>query len=107
MNQINMIFGTEPHKLVRTRDPETSHIAAHAVDSGALEKLVYDTICSFPAGCIQDEVLEALPNKPYSSVTARFRALLDKKLIETVGRRSGRSGKPQRVIRATKIEEKS
>jgi len=92
---------TDPHTLHRTNDPDTSRDAAYSVDTTKLEALVFNTIKRFSrGGCIQDDVLKKLPGYPYSSVTARFRALLDKSLIEDTGdRRPGRSGRMQRVLR--------
>lgn len=96
------VFGTNPKKLVRTNDPQTSHDAAHAVDSTKLEQIVYEAIKGFPDGCISDEVLEALPEHRYSSITPRYCALLDKGFIEITGTKEGRSGKKQRVMKAIK-----
>ena len=109
MNYINGIkesmerfFGTAPFKLVRNQDPTTSHQAAQAVDTTKLESLVYEAIKGFPDGCISDEILEMYPNYPYSSITARYRALLDKGFIEVTGVKRGRFGRNQRIMRATK-----
>ena len=102
MRQLDLLteFGTDPKLLVRREDPETSHQAAHAVKSGELEQLVFETIKRFNDGCTQDDVLALHPTKPYSSITARFRALLDKGFIEDTGqRRPGRSGKLQRIVK--------
>ena len=93
-------FGTEPFKLVRNQDPTTSHQAAQAVDSTKLEQMVYEAIKGFPDGCISDEILEMYPNYPYSSITARYRALLDKGLIEVSGVKRGKFGRNQRVMKA-------
>ncbi len=93
-------FGTEPFKLARREDPATSHQAAQAVDTTKLEQLVYEAIKSFPEGCISDEILEKYPNYPYSSITARYRALLDKDLIEVSGVKRGRFGRNQRIMKA-------
>ena len=96
------VFGTDPKFLVRKEDPDTSHEAAESVDTSALEALVYSAIYKYPGGCIQDDVLAMYPGKPYSSITARFRALLDKGLIEDTGlRKAGRSGKDQRIVKVT------
>ena len=95
----NKIFGTDPSKLVRKNDPVTSHEAAQAVDTIKIEQIVYEAIKSFPDGCISDEILEKFPQYPYSSITARYKALLDKDLIEIVGTRIGRSGKKQRIMK--------
>jgi hypothetical protein len=96
------IFGTPAFKLARKDSPETSVEAAQAVDSTKLEQIVYEAINGFPDGCISDEVLEALPQYGYSSVTPRYRALLDKGFIEITGTREGRSGKKQRVMKVCK-----
>jgi uncharacterized protein YwgA len=95
-------FGTEPFKLARLNDPTTSHEAAQAVDSTKLEKMVYEAIKSHPEGCISDDILSMFPNYPYSSITARYRALLDKGFIEVSGVKRGKFGRNQRVMRAAK-----
>ncbi len=97
------VFGTDPHRLMRADSIDTSAQAAMSVDTTKLEREVYDAICGFgKRGCISDEVRARFPFYPYSSVTARFRSLLDKGLIEDTGeRRQGRSGRGQRVMRAT------
>jgi hypothetical protein len=94
-------FGTNPHILHRADSLDTSIEAAHEVDTTRLEGLVYSTIHRFGnRGCISDEVRALYPNYPYSSITARYRALLDKGFIEDTGeRRKGVSGKNQRVMR--------
>ena len=101
MNEtVNRFFGTEAFRLVRKEDPITSHEAAQGVDTTKLEQIVYEAIKGFPNGCISDEVLEALPDYRYSSITPRYRALLDKGFIEITGTKDGRSGKKQRVMKA-------
>ena len=97
------IFGTPAKQLVRTEDPITSHEAAQKVDTTKLEKMVYEAISSFgEQGCISDDVLNIFPFFPYSSITARYKALHTKGLIEITGVRKGRSGKNQRVMRVVK-----
>ncbi len=93
-------FGTAPFKLVRNQDPATSHQAAQAVDTTKLEQMVYEAIKGFPDGCISDEILAMYPNYPYSSITARYRALLDKDLIEVSGVKRGKFGRNQRIMKA-------
>ena len=95
------IFGTEPRKLVRTDDPDTSRASALAVDTTKLEAMVYETIKKFgEQGCISDQILALHPSYPYSSITARYRALLDKGFIVDTGeRRKGQSGRNQRVLK--------
>ena len=92
---------TDPNTLVRSDAPDTSRAAAFAVDTTRLEFMVYETIGSFgERGCISDEVLARFPQLPYSSITARYKALLQKELIEDTGvRRAGSSGRGQRVLR--------
>jgi hypothetical protein len=99
-DSIDRFFGTEPFKLHRKDSPETSREAAQGVDTTKLEQIVYEAIKGFPNGCISDEVLEALPDYRYSSITPRYRALLDKGFIEITGTKDGRSGKKQRVMKA-------
>lgn len=93
-------FGTAPFKLARKEDPATSHEAAQVVDTTKLERLVYEAIKGFPEGCISDQVLELFPQYPYSSITARYKSLLDKGFIEITGVRTGKSGRKQRVMQA-------
>ena len=96
----NKLFGTDPSWLVRKKDPVTSHEAAQAVDSTKLEQMVYEAIKSFPDGCISDQILDMYPNYPYSSITARYRALLDKGFIEVSGVKRGKFGRNQRIMKA-------
>ena len=93
-------FGTPAFKLARRQDPVTSHQAAQAVDTPKLERMVYEAIKGFPDGCISDDVLRLFPMYPYSSITARYKALYEKDLIEFEGTRIGRSGRQQRVMLA-------
>ena len=99
---IDRFFGTPAFKLVRKEDPTTSHQAAQGVDSAKIENMVYEAIKGFPDGCISDQILEMFPNYPYSSITARYRALLDKGFIEIIGTKAGKSGRNQRVMKALK-----
>jgi hypothetical protein len=96
----NKLFGTDPSWLVRKKDPATSHEAAQAVDTTKLEQMVYEAIKGFPDGCISDEILAMYPNYPYSSITARYRALLDKGFIEVSGVKRGKFGRNQRIMKA-------
>ena len=97
---VEKFFGSPPFKLVRKEDPATSHQAAQLVNSTKLEQMVYEAIKSFPDGCISDEILAMYPQYPYSSITARYRALLDKDLIEVTGVKRGRFGRNQRIMKA-------
>jgi hypothetical protein len=99
------LFGSDPKTLVRSNDPDTSQAAAASVNSTQLEQMVYEAICTYPEGCISDQLLDRFKGFPYSSITARYRALLDKGFIEDTGeRRKGRSNKNQRVMK--KLEPK-
>lgn len=93
-------FGTPVHQLVRKDDPVTSYESAEKIDTQKMEQIVLETIKTFPNGCIADEVLNALPQYSYSTVTARFSTLLRKDHIEIIGIRPGRSGRQQRIMRA-------
>jgi hypothetical protein len=98
------LFGTEPHKLHRRDGPQTSKAAAHAVNTKGLEFLVLKTIGDYSDGCIQDDVLDSYPHKPYSSVTARFKSLEEKGMITTgPDTRPGKAGKEQQVRRVTEF----
>jgi len=99
---VEKFFGSPAFRLVRTEDPTTSHQAAQKVDTTKLESLVYEAIKGFPDGCISDEILEMYPNYPYSSITARYRALLDKGFIEVTGVKRGKFGRNQRIMKAVK-----
>jgi len=103
MNEtVGRFFGQPAFKLVRKDDPTTSHEAAQKVDSTKLESMVYEAIKRHPEGCISDEILEMYPNYPYSSITARYKSLLDKGFIEVTGVRRGKFGRNQRIMKATK-----
>jgi len=92
-------FGTPAFKLARKEDPTTSHQAAQKVDTTKLESMVYEAIKGFPDGCISDEILEMYPNYPYSSITARYKSLLDKGFIEITGVKRGKFGRNQRIMK--------
>ena len=96
---VEKFFGSPAFKLHRKDAPATSVQAAEKVDTPSLEKMVYEAIKSFGEhGCISDQILEMFPQMPYSSITARYKALLSKGYIEITGTRVGRSGRQQRVM---------
>jgi len=99
---VEKFFGSPAFKLVRKEDPVTSHQAAQVVDTTKLEQMVYEAIKSHPEGCISDEILEMYPNYPYSSITARYKSLLDKGFIEVTGVRRGKFGRNQRIMKVVK-----
>lgn len=80
----------------------TSRAALESVDTTALEVRVLGVIASRTSGMISDEVRDQLPGLAYSSVTARFKALEAKGLIERgEWLKRGKSGRYQKVMRAT------
>ena len=92
-------------KLVRTGAPQTSFNVPQAARLTNLEERVLAVIESYGReGCIADDVLGHFKNSPYSSVTARFKALLDGDQIVVSGKRHGLSGKPQRIMKAKKFD---
>ena len=96
---------TEPRTLVRTKDPDTAHIAAHTLDASRLEAMVLEDIEQAGTyGITQDELILLHPEFSYSSITARPAALKRKGLIFDSGeRRKGRSGRPCAVLKAAKF----
>jgi len=96
---------TPTHTLYRSGAPETSKAAAEKLDTNRLEQIVLSVIGEHPNGVISDEVRAICRDRhgidAYSSVTARYRALADKGLIEFDGTRPGASGRQQRVMRRT------
>jgi hypothetical protein len=91
---------TEKHKLYRAEGDTTSAEAANSVDATKLEAIVWAVIDRFgTSGCIQDDVLEELSNYKYNSISNRFKALEEKKLIVRCEvTRRGKSGRSQRVM---------
>lgn len=86
--------------LHRTLDPDTSKTAAENVDTSILEEMVLNAISRHgETGAIADQILNEFPSYPYSSITARFSALIRKGLVLDTGeRRAGKSGRGQRVM---------
>ena len=93
---------TTPVKhLYRTDNPDTSVLAVCSIDVNRLEYSVLAAIRKL-GPCISDEVREQFPSLSYSSVTARYRALLNRGLIKDTGkRRKVNSVRKQRVMEAT------
>ena len=90
---------TPAFKLVRNNDPSTSHAAAEQLDVTAMERIVLHAINQFPDGCISDDVLAAIPQYRYSTVTARYKQLKEKGLvIVNDTKRKGESGRQQLVM---------
>ncbi len=89
--------------LARSSDPATSKAAAE-LDMTKMEREVFEVInnCYRVSGCIQDDLLDAFPPEKSQSITPRVRKLIEKGYVyETGETRTGKSGRQQRVIRAT------
>ena len=79
-------YGTDPHKLARTDDPETSHEAAEKVDSATWEQRVHKWVTSTGlSGGTPTEARAYYSDVPYSTIGARFAALKRKGFIVTNG----------------------
>jgi hypothetical protein len=91
--------------LVRRNSPDTSIEAAKSINVVGLELLVLEAIRkSKKEGMTADELMQAMPNLSYGSVTARPAALKSKGLIVDSGlRRTGRFGRKQIVLVATEF----
>lgn len=91
---------TEPRAMVRRTDPDTSRAAANTIDATALEQRVYEVICSFPNGCISDDIVRLIPEHGVQTVSPRYAKLIQKGFIVDTGeRRQGAAGRGQRVMR--------
>lgn len=88
--------------LSRGTDPSTSKAAGMSFDPTQLELEVLNAIRTFgDEGATQDDVLSKLRRISHSSITPRFRPLLNKGLLVDTGcKRKGVSGRSQRVMRA-------
>jgi predicted subunit of tRNA(5-methylaminomethyl-2-thiouridylate) methyltransferase len=94
------LFGTHWSQMVRKTDSETSREAAKKVNTNNLEEMVYEVIKSFPDGCIQDDVISAIPNAHVQSISPRFAALVKKGYIVRTGeKRMGKLGSKQSVLK--------
>ena len=93
-------------KLVRTGAPQTSFDAVPPAERlPNLEERVFKVIESYGSeGAIAADVLTHFKNSPYSSVTARFKTLIDGNMVVVSGKRHGLSGKPQRIMKAKKFD---
>ena len=100
---------TPTYTLYRRDAPDTSIEAAEELDVTKREKMVLGAIKALQAqagtlrGCISDDVRNYCTQHhnihSYSSVTARYKSLEDKGLIEYTGeKRKGESGRNQRVM---------
>lgn len=100
---MNDLFDTPAYKSVRNSDPSTSHEAAEKLDATKLEQLVLTYIAAYTHGCISEQVEKAMfthEGIKASSVTPRYRKLLEKGLIKIDGKRKASSGRSQQVMYA-------
>jgi hypothetical protein len=100
---MNDLFDTPAYKLARKNDPETSKQSAEQLDVNYWEKKVLETIKAFgEVGCISDDVLHAMSEARYSTVTARYKQLKEKNLVKVDHRkRKADSGRQQFIMWAT------
>ena len=91
--------------LFRKNAPKTSVDAALSLNLPRLEALVLDTIRrAGDAGMTAEELLKALPDLSYSSVTARPASLKEKGFVVDSGEvRPGRTGRNQKVLVAVEF----
>lgn len=94
------LFDTPAYKLYRKEDPETSKEAAKSLGVSEMESVVASTIRDFgAAGCISDQVVDALPHHRYSTITARYKQLKEKGIICVDDRKiKAESGRNQLVM---------
>jgi len=94
------LFDTPAYKLYRKEDPETSKEAAKSLGVSEMESVVASTIREFgAAGCISDQVVDALPHHRYSTITARYKQLKEKGIIRVDDRKiKAESGRNQLVM---------
>ena len=94
------LFETPAYKLYRNTDPQTSREAAESLGVSEMESIVAETIRSFgAAGCISDQVVNALPQYRYSTITARYKQLKEKGIVCIDDRKiKAESGRRQHVM---------
>lgn len=97
---MNDLFDTPAYKLYRAADPQTSKEAAESLGVSEMEAIVLEAIRGFrAAGCISDQVVEALPQYRYSTITARYKQLKEKGLVCVDERKlKAESGRNQLVM---------
>lgn len=69
-------------------------------EPGSIEGRILTVIRSFgKEGCISDQIRTRFPDEPYSTVTGKYSVLERKGKIEVIGKRPGKSGRKQKVMR--------
>jgi len=91
---------TDPYMMVRTDDPDTSHVAAESFDPSRMEALVLEAVAKFPNGCIADDIKAMFPSIRRHTINPRFAPLLRAGcIVDTGERRKAKSGRGQRVVK--------
>ena len=88
--------------LARHEDPDTSHDAAAQVDASTLMQEIYQVMANYgSAGCISDDVGDALPHHDVQTYTPRFIQMVQRGMIEVTGekRKGHHNGRMQMVRR--------
>tara|TARA_R110000796_G_scaffold252345_1_gene386184 strand:+ start:2527 stop:2847 length:321 start_codon:yes stop_codon:yes gene_type:complete len=91
----------EAYKMFRTTDPQTSVDAAKSLNPTRLESLVLEAIRQREDfGCTMDEVESLLPKVRASSISPRFKPLMEKGYVVGDGRtrKAIFSNKQQRIL---------
>jgi len=94
------------YKMRRNSDPQTSKDAAISIDPTRLESLVLDAIRHFgESGATMDEVDRVLPDVRASSISPRFKPLMEKGFVIGDGRtrKAIYSNKQQRILWAVEF----
>ena len=104
-----MMENKEAYKMVRATDPETSVDAAITLNPTKLESIVLDCIRERQhLGATMDEVDLLLPSIRSSSISPRFKPLMEKGYLVADGRtrKAIHSNKQQRILWATEFYKK-
>mgnify|MGYP001225935861 FL=1 len=101
-----MMENKEAYKMVRTTDPDTSIDAAITVNATKLESVVLEAIKKWGEhGATMDEVEKTLSGIRSSSISPRFKPLMEKGYLKADGRtrKAIYSNKQQRILWATEF----
>jgi hypothetical protein len=107
MKQSDLEFGTDPHLLTRTNDPQTSHDAGQAVDTTHAEEKILNSIRTFSQenGCTSYDIFLQTNIHPWS-ITPRIPALERRRYVYYRGdTRKGRTNRQMRIIRVERRKE--
>jgi|TARA_R110001606_G_scaffold118735_1_gene249385 hypothetical protein len=96
-------YSKMPIGLARSSDPLTSKMAAINLNPTKLEAKVLEIIKRYPYGTISEQIEHDMWrdfNIKSSSITPRYRKLLEKRLITITGTLKASSGRHQQLMRA-------